>query len=196
MSDEDHDEMENNPNSTAKGSGAKNRTKSDDESNIKVPGSVDRNTCRSKINHSMERRTLTMENVYDCKNDHQCEPHQKQINAVEYVSESEEEQHILICVIDLVIENESINHSSLITSDESMIISPDTTIDESWSDRKNKTKDRRRGRKLCPADYSTPKWKSLNEGSSLLTSDMSEVTEISTHDEPAGLSFWEKSHNE
>ena len=95
----------------------------------------------------MKRRTSTMENVYDCKNDHQCEQHQKKINAVEYVSESEDEQNILICVVDLIIEDEGMNHSSLITSDESMVISPNTTINESWSNRKNKAKDRRRGRK-------------------------------------------------
>ena len=72
-----------------------------------------------------------MENVYDCKNDHLCEQHQKQINAVEYVSESDDEQHILICVIDLIVEDECMNQSSLITSDESMVISPNTTINES-----------------------------------------------------------------
>ena len=158
-----------------------------------VPVNMDRNLCKTKINNSMERRTSTIENVYDFNNDHHCKS--KEVNAVQCESESEGEQHILICGIDLIIENEGMNQSSLITSDESMVISPNTTINESWSDRKNKAKDRRRGRKLSKSDYSTPKWKSWTD-SSLLTSDMSQVTEISTHDEPSGLSFGEDSNNE
>ena len=197
-SDDDHDELDDklNDNSAAKGCWAKNKTKIDGESlQTKVPVIIERNICRTKINNSMEKRTSTIENVYNCNNDHQCESKQEETNALQY-PKSEEEQAIFICVIDLIIENEEMHHSSLITSDESMVISPNTTINESWSDRKNKAKDRRRGRKLGLSDYSTPKWKSLNTDSSLLTSDMSQVTEISTQDEPSGLSFGEESQNE
>ena len=112
----------------------------------------------------MEKRTSTIENVYECNNDHHCES--KEINVVQFESESEVEQAIFICVIDFIIENEEMNHSSLITSDESMVISPDTKINESWSERKNKAKDRRRGQKLGLSDYSTRNWNSLNEDSS------------------------------
>ena len=194
-SDDDYDEMENNLKSAAKGSWAKNKTEIDGEIiQTKAPVNVDRNICRTKINNSMEKRTSIIENVYDCNNDHQCES--KEINAVQCEPESEEELAIFICVIDLIIENEEMHHSSLITSDESMVISPSAAINESWSDRKNRAKDRRRVRKLGLSDYSTLKWKSLNTDSSLLTSDMTQVTEICTHDEPSGLSFGEESHYE
>ena len=109
-------------------------------------------------------------------------------------------------------------NSSLITSDESMVISPNTTINEPWTTNKNKSRTRRRGRKLGLNDISTPIYQNTNEESSLMTSDMSQVTEIfecndsadwmpkenfqekdnmetSTHDKSSDLSFGERSRH-
>ena len=48
---------------------------------------------------------------------------------------------MLVCAIDLIInEDQEPMNSSLITSDESMVISPNATIDESWTTRKNKSR--------------------------------------------------------
>ena len=93
----------------------------------------------------------------------------------------------MICAIDLIIndEQEPMN-TSLITSDESMITSPSNTINESWTTRKDKSRTRRRGRKLGLSDISTPIYQNdqyKNDESSLMTSDMSQVTEISTGNE-------------
>ena len=90
------------------------------------------------------------------------------MNAIEY-PESEDEQTILVCVIDLVMEDQEMDHLSLITSDELMIISPNTTISESWNDRRNNAKNRRRNRKLGLSEFSKPKWQNIKIESSLST---------------------------
>ena len=57
-----------------------------------VPVSMDRNMCKTKITNSIEKRSSTIENVYNCGNDHQCEANRKEINSVEYPrSESTDE---------------------------------------------------------------------------------------------------------
>ena len=87
---------------------------------------------------------------------------------------------MLICAIDLILtEDQEPMNSSLITSDKSMAISPNTTINESWTTRKNKSRTHRRGRNLGLSDVSTPIYQNMHEESSLMTSDMSQVTEIS-----------------
>ena len=96
-SDDDYDEMDDkfNDNSAAKGCWAKIKTKIDGESiQTKVPVNVDRNICKTKINNSMEKRTSTIENVYNCINDHQCDANRNEINSIQY-PESVEEQAII-----------------------------------------------------------------------------------------------------
>ena len=168
-----------NDNSAVKGCWSKYKMKIDNDSiQTKVPVNMDRKVCKTKINDSMEKRASTIENVYDCSNDYQCDSTQQEINAIDY-PDSEEEPSILICGIDLVI-NDQLMNSSLITSDESMVISPNTSINESWNDRRNQVKHRRRDRKLGLSDVSTPKWQHIQGESSLLTSDMSQETKKST----------------
>ena len=86
--------------------------------------------------------------------------------------------------------------SSLITSDDSMVISSNPTIDESLTTRKNISLTRRRGRKLGLSDISTPIYQNMNEESSLMTSDMSQVTEISTRNESSDSMLGERSQEE
>ena len=103
---------------------------------------------------------------------------------------------MLVCAIDLIInDDQEPMNSSLITSDESMVISPNPTINESWATRKNKSQNRRRGRKLGLSDISTPIYQG-DEESSLMTSDMSQVTEISTCNESSDSMLGERSQKE
>ena len=130
-------------NSKVKGCWSKNKTIISPEGiQTKVPINMDRQACKTKVNNSVEKRTSTIENIYNCSNDHKCDKNNNEINAVQCLDnqeEGEEEQHLMICAIDLIIndEQEPMN-SSLITSDESMVISPNSTINESWTTRKNK----------------------------------------------------------
>ena len=97
-SDDDYDEMDDifNDNSAAKGCWAKNKSKIDGECiQTKVPVNVDRNVCKTKISNSVEKKTSTIENVYNCSNDRQCDSNRMEINALEY-PEDEEEQIILV----------------------------------------------------------------------------------------------------
>ena len=138
----------------------------------------------------MEKRTSTIVKIYKCGNDHKCDENNNEINKVacsENQDEDEEEQHLLICAIDLIInDDQEPMNTSLITSDESMVISPNTTINESWTTRKNKSRTRRSGRKLGLSDLSTPIYqndRNKNDESYLMTLDMSQVTEKSTCNE-------------
>ena len=130
---------------------------------------MDRAICKTKINNSMEKRTSTIENVYNCNNDHQCELHQNEVNSVE-CPESEEEPNILIRAIDLIIQDQDMFDSSLITSDESMVISPNNTIDRSGQKKRITS---------TPA-VTTPVWKNVDEYASIMTSDRSRTTNINT----------------
>ena len=96
-----------------------------------------------------------MKNVYNCGNDHKCDEQSNEINAI-YCSEhrdEDEEQHMIVCAIDLIInDDQEPMNSSIMTSDESMVISPNDTINESWTTSKNKSRTRRRGRKMGLSD--------------------------------------------
>ena len=85
-SDDDYDEMDDkfNDNSATKGCWAKNKTKIDECIQTKVPVSMDRNICKTKVNNSIVKRISTTENVYNCSNDHQCGSNRKEINTVQY----------------------------------------------------------------------------------------------------------------
>ena len=76
-----------------------------------------------------------------------------------------------------------------------MVISPNTTINESWTTKKNKSRTRRRGRKLGISDISTLIYQNIHEESSLMTSDMSQVTEISERND-SSYSMLEKKSQE
>ena len=202
-SDDDFDDEmdERQDNSRPKGCWSKNKTMISQEGiQTMVPVNMDRQACKTKINNSVEKRTSTIENIYNCSNDHTCDENSNEINAVQCLGkqdEDEEEQHILICAIDLIIneEQEPMN-SSLITSDESMVISPNTTINESWTTRKNKSRTRRRSRKLGFSDVSTPTHHNMHEQSSLMTSDMSQVTEIGESNDTSDVMLGENSQEE
>ena len=156
----------------------------------KVPVNMDRHACKTKVNNAVEKRTSTIENIYNCGNDYKCDEQSNEINSIDCSVDKEEddEQHMLICAIDLIIneEQEPMN-SSLITSDESMVISPNTTINESWTTMKNKSRTRRRSRKLGLSDVSTPIYHNMHEESSLMTSDMSQLTEIGERNDTSDL---------
>ena len=180
-SDDDYDEMDDkhNDNSAAKGCWSKYKTKIDGDSiNTKVPVNMDRSVCKTKINNSMEKRTSTIESVYNCNNDHNCKTNCDEINAIE-CPESDDEQAILICGIDLIIEDHEMLNSSLITSDESMVMSPNKS-----------TQSKRRDRKLGISQCITPTWKKVNEHSSIMTSDRSQRTDITSPDIPSKSSKW------
>ena len=64
----DYDEMNDmmQDNSATKGGWAKNKTIICEEGiHTKVPVNMDRKVCQTKVNNSMEKRTSTMENVYN-----------------------------------------------------------------------------------------------------------------------------------
>ena len=104
----------------------------------------------------------------------------------------------MVCAIDIIIDDQEPMHSSLITLDESMVISPNSTINESWKQRRNKSRTQRRGRKLLIVigDILTPIHQNINEESSLMTSDMSQLTEISTRNESSYSMLGERSQEE
>ena len=184
-SDDDYDEMDDkyNDNLAVKGCWAKNKSKIDGESiQTKVQVNVDRAICKTKINNSMEKRTSTIENVYNCSNDHECESNRNEINSKQH-PESEDEPNILICAIDLIIEDQEMINSSLITSDESMVISPNNTTNKSRQNKRN-------NRKLGLSEYITPAWKKFEEDSSIMTSDRSHRTDITSPDNPSESSDW------
>ena len=74
-------------------------------------------------------------------------------------------------------------NSSLITSDESMVVSPHTTINKSMQSK-------RRDRKLGISQCITPTWNKVNENSSIMTSDRSKRTDITSSDIPSESSEW------
>ena len=117
----------------------------------------------------MKKRTSTIEKVYNCNNDHKCESNQNEINSIQY-RESEEEQNILICAIDFIIQDQEMIDSSLITSDESMVISPNNTINKSCQNK----------RKTRTPEGATQVWKKVDEYASIMTSNRSQGTNIST----------------
>ena len=129
----------------------------------------------------MEKRTSTTESVYNCNNDHKCETNRNEVNSIE-CPESDEEQAILICAIDLIIEDQEMINSILITPDESMVISPNNSMSKL-------RKDKRRNRKLGISECITRAWKRVDEDSSIMTSDRSQRTDIST-DNPSESSEW------
>ena len=70
--------------------------------NSKVPVSMDRNMCKTKINNSIEKLSSTIENVYNCGNDHKCEQNRKKINSLECPQSDDTNDIILVCAIDLI----------------------------------------------------------------------------------------------
>ena len=199
-SDDDfYDEMDRTQdNSKTKGRWSKYKTMISPEGiQTKVPVNMDRQACKTRVNNSVEKRTLKIENVYNCGNDHKCDENSNEINAIDCPENTieEEEQLMLVCAIDLLINEQEPMISSLITSDESMAISPNSTINESWTTRKNKSRTSRRERKSGLSDISTPIYASINEESSLMNSNMSQVTEISTRNESSDSMLGEKSQN-
>ena len=104
--------------------------------------------CKTKINYSIQKRTSTLENVYNCGNDHKCEQSRKEVKSLESKETKNTDDLILVRAIDLILEgpgsslftddNSMINQTSnLITSEESMVISPDTSINISWNNSKD-----------------------------------------------------------
>ena len=85
-SDDDYDEMDDlkYDNSDDKGCWSKNKTKIDDAISTRVPIKMDRTMCKTRINISIEKRKSTIENIYNCGNDHQCDVNIQQINALDY----------------------------------------------------------------------------------------------------------------
>ena len=45
---------------------------SPDETQMKVPITIDRKTCRTKVNNTMKKRVPTIETAYSYNHDHQC----------------------------------------------------------------------------------------------------------------------------
>ena len=74
-SDDDHDDMDDllADSANTKGSWAKNKSKIDEAIHIKVSVIMDRNMFKTKINNLIEKRSSTIENVYNCGNDQKCE---------------------------------------------------------------------------------------------------------------------------
>ena len=120
-SDDGHDEMNDMmyENSATKGWWAKNKTRIDEGINTKALVNMDRKVCKTKVNNSIEKRSSTIDNLYSCENDHQCNQSKKEINAIDCPNEEQsEEQIILVCAIDLVI-NDAFkpNHTRRINGD-------------------------------------------------------------------------------
>ena len=70
--------------SDVKGCWTKNKKKIDDPISTRVPVNMDRTMCKTRINNSIEKRKSTIENIYNCGNDHQCDANTQQINALDY----------------------------------------------------------------------------------------------------------------
>ena len=110
-SDDDYDvEMDRmQDNSKPKCCCSKNKTMiSPDGIQTKIPVNMDRQACKTKVNNSVEKRTSTIENVYNCGNDHKCDEQSNEIIAIDCSEDKEEdeEQHMLICAIDLIINDD------------------------------------------------------------------------------------------
>ena len=87
--------------------------------------------CASKINNSIEKRTSIIENIYDCSKDHRCDANRKEINALDYPTTpatTPAEGNIFIQALEIIMEDSDNSEVELISEDESMIISPDTSI--------------------------------------------------------------------
>ena len=110
---------------------------------------MDGKVCKTKVNNSVEKQISTFENIYNCGNDHKCDADNNEINAIDCANEeTQEEEIIFVCAIELVINDQEPIHSSLITSDDPMVISPNSTINESWTERRNKSRTRRRDARI------------------------------------------------
>ena len=84
-SDDDFDDEidKSQDNSKPKGCWSKNKTMISTEGiQTKVPVNMDRQACKTKINNLVEKRTSTIENVYNCGNDHKCDENSNEIDAV------------------------------------------------------------------------------------------------------------------
>ena len=165
-----------NDNSATKRCWAKNKSIIDEGIHTKVPVNMDRKQCKTKVKNSIEKRSSTIENVYNCGNDHQCDAIRKEIDALDYpaIEDPSDDRINLICAIDLVIEVPM--NTSMITSHESMITSPNATPNNSMKERRNKYKNKRR-RKLGLCDFSIPLWSSTcDEPSDSLLGEMASTT--------------------
>ena len=86
---------------------------------------------RIKINNSIEKRTSIIENIYDCSKDHICDANRKEINALDYrttPATTPAEGNIFIQALEIIIEDSDNSEEELISEDESMVISPDNSI--------------------------------------------------------------------
>ena len=180
-------------NSATKGCWAKNKTLIGEGIQTEVLVNMDRKLCKTMVKNSIEKRPSTIKNVYNCENDHQFNPSRNEINAIDCPNEEPSaEQIIFVCGIDLVINYQELMQSSLITPDESIVISPNTTINESRHEPK---KNRGVGEEDANWNFSTPKYPNTKEESSLMTyiTDMSQMTEISTRIESSDSMLKERS---
>ena len=92
---------------------------------------MDRKMCMLKINNSIEKRTSVIENVYDCSKDHNCDANRKEIFALDYQTTpatTPTEETIFIRALEIVIEDSDNSEEKLISEDESMVISPNNSI--------------------------------------------------------------------
>ena len=115
LSNDDHDEMDDlladNANTKGyhkietKGCWRKNKSKVDEVIHTKVPVSMDRNMCKTKINNSIEKRTSMIDNVYNCGNDHQCNQNRQEVNSLECKEAKSTYEIMLVCAIDLILED-------------------------------------------------------------------------------------------
>ena len=181
-------------NSATKGCWAKNKTLIGEGIQTEVLVKMDRKLCKTMVKNSIEKRPSTIKNVYNCENDHQFNPSRNEINVIVDCPNEEPsaEQIIFVCGIDLVINYQELMQSSLITPDESIVISPNTTINESRHEPK---KNRGVGEEDANWNFSTPKYPNTKEESSLMTyiTDMSQMTEISTRNESSDSMLGERS---
>ena len=88
-----------------KGCWRKNKSKVDEVIHTKVPVSMDRNMCKTKINNSIEKRTSMIDNVYNCGNDHQCNQNRQEVNSLECKEAKSTYEIMLVCAIDLILED-------------------------------------------------------------------------------------------
>ena len=133
-SEDDGDEMEDlmYDNSNVKGGWSKNKSRIDQDAiNTKVPINMDRKICASKINNSIEKRISIIENIYDCSKDHHCDANRKEINALDYprtAAKTPTEGTILIRALEIIIEDSDNSEEELISEYESLVISPNNSI--------------------------------------------------------------------
>ena len=87
--------------------------------------------CASKINNSIEKRTSILENIYDCNKDYRCHVNRKEINALDCPTTpatTPAEGNIFIQALEIIMEDSDNSEEEIMSEDESMVISPDTSI--------------------------------------------------------------------